>query len=140
MRDNPPQTVLIVDDDADIRMALRMVLEDAGYHVVEASDGVVALALLRTLTAPVVMLTNHNMPRMDGPTLIDFITSDPALAQRHRVIYMTANERVLSPHLAQTLVAHGILHLCKPFDLDAVVDAVQAAETGLRDAAADDAH
>src|SRR6266849_5298911 len=61
-RDAP---VLVVDDDATLRELLRRILEGAGYTVVEAENGRVALERLRTL-APGVILLDLMMPEMDG--------------------------------------------------------------------------
>ena len=58
--------ILIVDDDEEIRVTLRILFEDEGYNVREAPDGAVALAILRAVPYPLVVLTNHNMPRLDG--------------------------------------------------------------------------
>jgi CheY-like chemotaxis protein len=61
-RDAP---VLVVDDDAALRELLRRILEGAGYTVVEAENGRVALERLRTM-APGVILLDLMMPEMDG--------------------------------------------------------------------------
>ena len=61
-RDAP---VLVVDDDAALRELMRRVLEGAGYTVVEAENGRVALERLRTM-APGVILLDLMMPEMDG--------------------------------------------------------------------------
>ena len=61
-RDAP---VLVVDDDATLRELLRRILEGAGYTVVEAENGRVALERLRTM-APGVILLDLMMPEMDG--------------------------------------------------------------------------
>ena len=61
-RDAP---VLVVDDDATLRELLRRILEGAGYTVVEAENGRVALERLGTL-APGVILLDLMMPEMDG--------------------------------------------------------------------------
>ena len=61
-RDAP---VLVVDDDATLRELLRRILEGAGYTVVEAENGRVALERLRTMV-PGVILLDLMMPEMDG--------------------------------------------------------------------------
>jgi GAF domain-containing protein/CheY-like chemotaxis protein len=61
-RDAP---VLVVDDDAALRELLRRILEGAGYTVVEAENGRVALERLRRM-APGVILLDLMMPEMDG--------------------------------------------------------------------------
>lgn len=61
--------ILAVDDSASMRQMVRFTLEGAGYTVLQASDGVEALALARGKGADLV-LTDVNMPGMDGLTLV----------------------------------------------------------------------
>jgi CheY-like chemotaxis protein len=89
-------TILVVDDDADMREALRDVLGDEGYSVILASNGKVALGLLSSLRRPCVIILDVTMPIMGGvelyhairavPDLADipilFLTSDPLTAPR----------------------------------------------------------
>jgi CheY-like chemotaxis protein len=73
--------VLIVDDDHDVREALREVLQDHGYDVLEAGNGHDALALLRDGTlAPCLILLDIMMPVMDGWQFRAAQRNDPALA------------------------------------------------------------
>ena len=58
--------VLIVDDDASFRCALRERLETEGYSVVEAVNGVAALGRLRGGLRPSVIVFDLMMPEMDG--------------------------------------------------------------------------
>lgn len=64
-----PQTILAVDDSASMRQMVRYTLEGAGYKVVQAADGVEALDFARTSSVDLV-LTDVNMPRMDGIALV----------------------------------------------------------------------
>lgn len=123
---HPRVPVLIVDDDEAIRESLRAVLEDEGYQVVEAPDGLIALEVLQALPTQAVVLTNHNMPRLDGPGLVNMIVDDPALACRCAVIYMTAGNRILPPAFSQQLRELHAPVLRKPFDLDKLFDAIEA--------------
>jgi two-component system NtrC family response regulator len=61
--------ILVVDDEPNARDGLRTILEEEGFAVSEASDGVEAFALLREQGADVV-LADIRMPRMDGVTLV----------------------------------------------------------------------
>ena len=60
---------LLVDDDADIRMALADALIDAGYAVCTAGDGMQALEQLRQRRFDVIV-TDYQMPRMNGAELL----------------------------------------------------------------------
>jgi two-component system, chemotaxis family, chemotaxis protein CheY len=65
----PAGTVLVVDDDADIRAAVREVLEDAGYAVIVAEDGQQAFEYLAHRPAPDCVVLDLWMPVMDGWSL-----------------------------------------------------------------------
>lgn len=126
-----PTHVLIVDDDPDIRDTLRLVLEDEGYAVQAACDGAMALDLLRRSPYPMVVLTNHNMPRLDGPGLLSFVSQDPSLLQRDAFIYMTAGNRIIAPDVARTLHELRAPVLRKPFDIEQLTQAVTEAASRL---------
>jgi two-component system chemotaxis response regulator CheY len=63
-----PGVILAVDDSASMRQMVRYTLENAGYEVVQAVDGVEALDYARGSGVDLV-LTDVNMPNMDGITL-----------------------------------------------------------------------
>ena len=64
-----PKTVIAVDDSMSIRETVKMVLGSAGYEVLSAEDGVAGLRLCEQRKADLVV-TDLNMPNMDGITLI----------------------------------------------------------------------
>ena len=72
--------VLIVDDEPDLLFLLKMVLETAGYHVVEASDGEEALAKLAE-ESPDMIITDLMMPVMNGRELIQKLRANPATSR-----------------------------------------------------------
>ena len=71
--------VLVVDDDASFRGALREHLETEGYSVVEAANGLAALGRLRAGLRPSVIIFDLMMPVMDGWDFRDGQLSDPEL-------------------------------------------------------------
>jgi CheY-like chemotaxis protein len=73
-------TVLVVDDDPDLRAVLSDVLSDQGCRVAEAEDGARALELLGALT-PDLIITDLSMPEMTGWTLLNELEADSRLAQ-----------------------------------------------------------
>jgi len=68
-----PKTILTVDDSPFIRKLLRVTLSRQGFDVAEAEDGVAALEWLDAHDQPDVMITDINMPRMDGFGLVEAI-------------------------------------------------------------------
>ena len=69
-------SILIVDDSASMRQMVSFTLKSAGYQVEEAGDGMDALAKAKTASFNVV-ITDVNMPRMDGITLIKELRALP---------------------------------------------------------------
>ena len=71
------KTILAVDDSASIRQMISFTLKGAGYEIVEAADGQEGLDKAKSRTVDLV-LTDQNMPRMDGITLIKALRAMPA--------------------------------------------------------------
>ncbi len=65
-----PKTILVVDDSKAILSIIRTVLDVAGYEVLTAADGVEGMALLNSGKQVDIIVTDLNMPNMDG---IEFI-------------------------------------------------------------------
>jgi two-component system chemotaxis response regulator CheY len=64
------KTIMIVDDSASIRKVVRLTLESEGFNVIDASDGVDALKKLNGIKIHLI-ITDVNMPNMDGITLVE---------------------------------------------------------------------
>lgn len=73
-----PPTVLYVEDEAPLRGLVEFWLEDAGYRVLLAADGVEALALVRA-ERPDLVITDAMMPNLSGDELVDVMKGDPEL-------------------------------------------------------------
>ena len=116
--------VLIVDDDISIRETLRYLLEDAGYNVDEAQDGLHALDYLRTSSTPVIVLLDLMMPRLDGAGLLGVVAGDTRRLNRHRYILMTAGHQTLSLAFAHLLSDLAVPVVFKPFDVDRLLEVV----------------
>ena len=71
-----PSTILIVDDSRTVRTMVRQALEADHHQVVEATDGVAALAALDMGPADLV-ITDVNMPEMDGLRLVRALRDSP---------------------------------------------------------------
>lgn len=69
--------ILMVDDSATMRQSVTLTLNDAGYEVVEAKDGEDALATLARPLPLGMVLTDLNMPRLDGIGLIKRLRVHP---------------------------------------------------------------
>jgi len=83
------KTVLVVDDEPDVRDYLSMILMDAGFNVVTASDGVEALEIIRAKKPDFISL-DLVMPRKSGQKLLYELRKDRELA-RIPVLIVTAH-------------------------------------------------
>ncbi len=124
-------TVLIVDDDADIRDLLTQLLNDAGYAVQEAADGLAAYDLLRASPERLIVLLDYSMPHLDGHQLLARLAAEPPLDHRHVYFLMTALHHRL-PDALQRLLAHLCIPvLPKPFEVEEILQAVAGAASWL---------
>src|SRR5215471_16165593 len=116
-------TVLIVDDEPLIRWAVREILEDAGYAVVEAGSAREAMVrVAETGGHPLdVALLDLRLPDSDDLSLLRRVRGE---APRCQVIIMTAHGTPEILHDALTEGAFGTIS--KPFDLSSIVGLVQA--------------
>ncbi len=62
--------VLVVDDSAAIRQSITFVLQQGGYEVREAKDGLDGLSVLETMEQTDLIITDVNMPNLDGISFI----------------------------------------------------------------------
>ena len=72
-KDDVPLIVLVAEDDALVRLLANDMLTDADYRVVEAQDGQEALAILRAKNTVRALLTDVNMPNVDGLALAKIV-------------------------------------------------------------------
>ena len=109
------ETILLVEDQADVRHLVRRVLQGAGYTVLDTSSPADALALAGRYTGPIhLMLTDIVMPQMNGRVLADLLKRRcPAL----RVVFMSG--------YADTQLDLGTTYLQKPFTPDTLVRTVR---------------
>lgn len=114
-------SILVVDDDPNMRELLRLHLSSAGYDVRTASDGIEAgYSVLQN--PPDLIITDINMPHMDGLAFIDALKSDKGLPPMP-IIYLSSharNERshqpgvvdyIVKPVRAERLLASVAKHL-----------------------------
>ncbi len=109
---NPKLKFLIVDDFSTMRRIIRNLLKELGYtNVDEAEDGLMALTKLRNDSFDFVV-SDWNMPNMDGLTMLQNIRADPALAKLP-VLMVTAEAKKENIIAAAQAGANG--YVVKPF-------------------------
>ncbi|WP_240415465.1 response regulator [Paenibacillus periandrae] len=110
--------LLIVDDQNGIRILLTEVFSTEGYQTYQASNGKLALEIVRT-ASPDLVLLDMKIPGMDGLDILKHIKSIDASI---KVIMMTAYGELDMIKEATDLGA--IMHFTKPFDIDELRQAV----------------
>ena len=107
------ETILFVEDEQNVRELVRDYLRQAGYHVIEASDGTQALEIAASYHGPIhLLITDVVMPRLSGRELA---TQMAAQRPDMKVLYV-------SGYTDDTVFRHGVLEggmefLQKPFNM-----------------------
>jgi len=104
-------TILVTEDEPMVRIVVVETLQDAGYNVREASDGVEALEILEASQIDL-LITDIQMPRMNGYQL-----AEAAMARwpNLKIVLVTGYAREGVP---SAIASAGLRTLQKPFDLD----------------------
>ncbi len=106
-------TILVIDDDPDLRGSLADILRDAGYVVATAHDGASALVLLHTVTADLI-LVDLRMPTMNGLEFLERWSVEPRSGAA--VVLMSGDDHVGAPP------AGTVATLAKPFSADQLLE------------------
>ena len=117
------KTILTVDDSAFIRKLLRVTLSGQGFDVAEAEDGIAALEWLAANQRPDLMITDINMPRMDGFGLVEAVRAEP----RHDgmpILVLSTEAADDKQDRAKVAGADG--WIVKPFNPDQLASAIQS--------------
>ena len=108
------QVVLVVDDDPDLRTLVSTILESQGYSMLEAVDGLDALAILEG-TTPDLVITDVDMPNMDGWTFVRTLRARPATALTP-VIFLSVHDKSADRIMGYRLGADD--YMPKPLQFD----------------------
>ncbi len=114
--------ILVIDDDDQVRLSLRMALEDAGYSVEEAADGKVGLRLFHQNPADLV-ITDLIMPEKEGiETISDLRKGSPEV----KIIAISGDCNADPDSYLFTARAMGALQTFKkPINLAELLDAIE---------------
>jgi CheY-like chemotaxis protein len=112
-------TILVVDDEPLIAMALEAVLEDAGFLVATAANGRQGLERLAQAPRPDLVLLDMMMPVMSGPAMLAAMAADPALDGVPVIVLSSLPEEAVRER------AKGVAAvLRKPYTAAAVLEAI----------------
>jgi CheY-like chemotaxis protein len=112
------KSILVVDDDPNVRLVFRLILESDGYAVREARDGIAALILIKD-HVPDLVITDLMMPRMGGRELIERMRAD-ARSAHVPILAVTGN-----PAMKEQISGADWM-LDKPIDRSVLLDAVRS--------------
>ncbi len=112
--------VLLAEDDTELRELLALVLENAGYQVVQCANGLQLLTQLDRSENFSVVISDLRMPRLSGLDVLDRLRNK---SQRPPFICMTA----FGDELTHTRASHlgAVATMNKPFDLDEMIALVE---------------
>ena len=113
--------ILIAEDDADLRLLLRLVLHKAGHQVTEARDGVEALEALARASFDVVLVDNV-MPRMTGVEVLEAVQ---LLRRPDRPLMVVISALATRSDIRSYYVRGADDFLAKPFATEELVGRVQ---------------
>jgi DNA-binding NtrC family response regulator len=119
--------ILVIDDDAMVRTTIEQTLEDAGYEVVTARNGLHGTAAFHR-TQPDLVITDIVMPEQDG---IETITEIRAAKPDAKIIAISVGGRIGTADILKNALALGAMDVVpKPFDPDALLTVVASCLAG----------
>jgi DNA-binding NtrC family response regulator len=113
-----PPSILVVDDDSEMRELLLDVLGNEGYEVAEAKDGTEAVLALRAREFDIILM-DKNMP---GPSGLDLLPGFRRVCPRSQIIMMTAFGDV--PSYMDAVEKGAVEYLFKPFRMEEMKAAI----------------
>jgi two-component system chemotaxis response regulator CheY len=116
------KTILTVDDSRTMRDMLRLALVEAGFKVIQAVDGIDGLEVLRSSERPDVIVTDINMPKMDGFGLIEAIRKDQSYSAVPILVLTTESDAAKKLRAKQAGATGWIV---KPFNPEKLIDAIR---------------
>ncbi len=124
-KNNTSCQIIIIDDEENIRSAVKLILEDEGFHVIEAEDGVAGLAAIMKSETPSIVLLDILMPRMTGNTVIRELANNPKILQKHAYIVITATLRRIEPDVVKLMKQFNIHAMQKPLEVIKLLSMIQ---------------
>jgi two-component system chemotaxis response regulator CheY len=116
------KTVMVIDDSRTVRQQLTQVLSQAGYHVVEASDGLEGAELIAATPDVALVICDVNMPKMNGIDMLALVKREPQNAGLLVLMLTTEGQPAL---IAKAKAAGARGWILKPFKPDLLLATVQ---------------
>ncbi len=122
-----PKKILVVDDSSSVRRQVQLALVEAGFEVLEASDGCEGAEIIARNSDLALVICDVNMPRLGGLEMLELVKQDPVNAALP-VIMLTTEGRPALIQRAKRAGARG--WVIKPFKSHLLVAAVQKLTEG----------
>lgn len=114
---------MVIDDSRAMRMILRRLMNQAGFTVVEAGDGLEALAALEQAEqTPDIALIDWNMPNMNG---LEFVKAVRADRRHSSMTLMMVTTEAEQSQIVKALAAGAHEYVIKPFTADSIVEKLE---------------
>jgi two-component system chemotaxis response regulator CheY len=114
--------VIVIDDSRTVRQQVAGVLTQAGYEVIEASDGVEGAETIDATKDIAMVICDVNMPRMNGIDMLSLLKKDPRHA--NLIVLMLTTEGQPGP-IARAKQAGAKGWIVKPFETQLLLAAVR---------------
>jgi two-component system chemotaxis response regulator CheY len=114
--------ILLVDDSPSVRQQVRLALTEAGYAVVEANDGLDGLSKLAATPDVGLVISDINMPRMNGLDMVEKVKSDPKNSALPVLMLTSEGQPALIERAKKSGVKGWVV---KPFKADMLLAAVK---------------
>jgi CheY-like chemotaxis protein len=115
-------TILIIDDETEVRATLSMLLQNAGYATIEAGDGISGVRAFAE-SRPSLVITDMLMPDCDG---IETIREIRTLNPTARIIAISGGAQIPKEYYVRVAKAFGAVEVFgKPFEIDALLRAIK---------------
>ncbi|MBA3241904.1 MAG: response regulator [Acidobacteria bacterium] len=107
-------TILVVEDYEDTSLAMRLALEDQGYRILEAADGVQAVEVAER-ERPDIILMDLQLPILDGLAATERIRANPEMSE---VVIVAVTAHQEADYRARALAAGCNAFVSKPIDFE----------------------
>lgn len=114
------ETILVVEDDENVRQLLIDIFEDAGYRVLHAMDGPSGLAVMESGAVIDLLVTDVGLPKMNGRQMVD---AARLIRPTLRILFMTGYAELASA--ADGFLGEDMQMITKPFSVEAIANRVQ---------------
>jgi len=119
MPENAGETILIVEDEEEVRQLLVEIFSSSGYSVLQAADGPAGLRILRSPVRIDLLVSDIGLPRMNGRQMAD---AAKLLRPKLRVLFMTGYAEMAA--VPGGFLGDGMQMITKPFSIEAIVNRV----------------